>query len=322
MTSPEPGASEEKIAHAAERLTTLRDAMLKLPSLRPGEGYDAIGRELCALIFDAYTPAEKDAILKRLDPQTVSDIRRISIASEMEMERKVIDTIAAMTEEERRPPATGEKNRIAHFRHIARSYPYSWGFSRAQEQRELIERMESRELSPATDAFLFHGRTMLPWSGLSLHMLTNIPVVWIDRFDDSAACAQRLVAILEDINILDKGSLRIVSENDGEAVKSALASLTGKTIHSFALDKDYDITPIYKRFHSLGVASLMLTQTHGLTRLLYPPYDLDALKDLFNLKAVLVPPHARGTENIPAGTVVIDGTRPDVFLSTMFFRPT
>lgn len=321
-------SNDKNVETAFQELCALNARIAALPSLRPGEGYDSIGFALTNFVYhSSLSGTEKAALLSRLRenaPDVLEGLQSASISSEMEMEKNVILKILSRSSEENLPHKKRTETHTEQFNHVTRDYPYSWGFSRAEEQLALIQKMEKREIDAQTDSFVLYGRSMMPWSGLSLHFLSNAPVLWIDPFEESASFGKKFITTLEQLGIIKADTFKLFHKDERQAIADAFLGIRDKNKYALALDKDYSMAATYDLMHGQNVRALLLTETHGLAQLLYPPYNKTDLRGRFNLKAALIPPHAKDEDTLSShsGIQLIFGEKPDVFLSTLYLTPT
>lgn len=297
-----------------DRLTRLHDQLQAVADLSPGKGYDPIGFALCKLVYeDCTADQQKDFLhhLKANAPAMLADFQRASILSEVEMEKSVIDRIdpAGVAPLELDPDQNPIRQKIDKFNEIISAYPFSWGMSRAEEQLDLLK----SRAPDGYDGFVIFGRSVLPMSGLSLHLLSDKPVIWVDPFESTRAYGNRITDVLADKQVISADGVTIISPREFDKMPAL-----GNRWIGLVIDKDYPQADAYRALHAHGVESLMATEVNGLAELLYPRFKLDDATG-YGLKAALVPPHVKYHDYDPA--LVTPGKKDDVFVTTLLLGP-
>lgn len=197
----------------AEKLRDLRDQALSLKSLKPGEGYDALGFALCDIVAQTnINYSERQAFFSYLDteyPGLVRDLQQISIQSEVELDRfhakRILDRLKDVQVREKiwsLPIA----NRLPEILH---EYPHGWIYARTQEVIRLLKTLPDQERFDNKGTFFIVGRSNLPLTALGFHLTTGCPVVWFDPYKDSEDVAHEFIEEVEILGLLKPGDIHI-----------------------------------------------------------------------------------------------------------------
>jgi hypothetical protein len=255
--------------------------------------------------------AEREAFFSYLDadyPGVLADLQKISIQSEIELDRfhaeKILDRLwdRKVREKILSLPVSDRLSEILH------EYPHGWIHTRTQEVIRLLNSMPDRK-----GTLFMIGRSNLPLSALGFHLATGCQVVWFDPYDDSIKPANNFIKELEIFGLLKAGSItmRALDEKNSDLFdRDGLAVMI--------LDDDLMRPEI---FHQSSCAALPLITVDalGMARLLYP-YSPERRPEqtLYKRQAVIL---AQNASDEPTHNIVSYASRAsDMFLSLSLFR--
>lgn len=246
-------------------LSNIYQSAVALPSLRPGEGYDDIGRAMCEFVLRPRTLDESNDIISKAVnqvPNFLSRIQDISMTSELLHEEAHSEKFL--------------KGTYTNFEELEEAYGYDWPMGKAKAELSIAP------LKPDSLIWYF-CRGTVPFTAIAMKkLLPDLKVSWIDNDPSRLQTMRGFLDTLRDFGDIQIESLE---RADFEGKKPDIAYLVSS--HFQAAD-------IYNHLHKIGCEYICLNGAEGMCQIMYPGFpDFNSIKG-YEFVRGLTPHHMTG----------------------------
>lgn len=302
----------DALKNIAEEFTSLANDIQNLPDLSPSGGYSPLGHKFCDLVYQGCSEEEAQTILQQLRPEVIQTLQHASIHSEMKLEHHILQTLPSLA-----PLSKTQKTPFQKFQYLIQKYPYSWSFSRAKGDLKLLHAgVPDTKTKPSH--FIYHGRSMLPLSALSMYFHSGAKVSLIDPFSESREQAALFLQLLKEQKIIPEDACSIYPSY--HALQDTFSTQPDTLPILYILDTDYSVPDLLKQAYEDGIETLLSNDVHGLARLMYPEMPLPQFKKKYQKMAAIIPPHVTAPCAVTTQEIQLQHTSQDVFISTFLWR--
>lgn len=169
-------------------------------------------------------------------------------------------------------------------------HPFSWAEPRTHDECWLLENATATSKPGPGKQVIYWGRSMLPFSALHMHYLTQAQIIWLDPETASANKGAAFVRKLADNNYLDSYEAIQIHHFASQDRFDRYFDIQ-KTAGFIILDSELITESGLKAIDELGIDKVIATDTNSLAKLMYPPADTGILSKQRKHSASVYPHH-------------------------------